>query len=151
MSSQRFHAAIQKSAARTVIPLPFNPNEAWGVKERHHVSGTIDGHAFRGPLGADGETFYLTLGPAWLRDNHLAPGAAVEVMITPEGPQITQMAADITLALDAEPQAKAYFESLATFYRKNYINWIEEARQPATRAARIEKMLDLLKDGKKAR
>ncbi len=127
------------------------PNDVWGVKERHHITGTINGHAFRGPLGADGETFYLSLGAAWLRDTHLAPGTAVEVELSPEGPQVTQMAADITAALDADPQAKAYFKSLATFYRKNYIKWIEGARQPATRTARIEEMLGLLKDGKKAR
>lgn len=151
MSMQRFHATIQKSESRTIIPLPFNANDVWGVKERHHITGAINGHAFRGPLGTDGQTFYLALGAAWLRDTQLAPGTVVAVELSPEGPQVTQMAADITAALDAEPQAKAYFESLATFYRKNYMKWIEGARQPATRAARIEKMLSLLKDGKKAR
>ena len=52
-------------------------------------------------------------------------------------------------ALDAEPQAKAFFEALATFYRNTYIKWIESAKRPETRAARINEMVELLKVGKK--
>jgi uncharacterized protein YdeI (YjbR/CyaY-like superfamily) len=59
------------------------------------------------------------------------------------------MSTDVVSALDAEPQAKAFFESLATFYRNTYIKWIEGAKRPETRAARIKEMIDLLKAGKK--
>jgi len=38
---------------------------------------------------------------------------------------------------------------LATFYRNTYIKWIESAKRPETRAARIEEMVQLLKAGKK--
>ncbi len=37
---------------------------------------------------------------------------------------------DVVSALDAEPQAKAFFESLATFYRNTYIKWIEAPNDP---------------------
>lgn len=50
---------------------------------------------------------------------------------------------------DAEPEAKAFFDSLATFYRKNYIRWIESAKRPETRGARIAEMVTLLKAGQK--
>lgn len=96
-----------------------------------------------GSLASDGAGFYIALGAAWLRDSRLAPGAAVEVELSPEGPQAALVALDITAALEPEPQARAFFESLATYYRKNYIRWIEDAKRPETRAARINEMLEL--------
>jgi uncharacterized protein YdeI (YjbR/CyaY-like superfamily) len=73
----------------------------------------------------------------------------VDVVLSPEGPQAEGLPTDVAGALDAEPQAKVFFESLATFYRNTYIKWIESARRPETRAARISEMVNLLKAGKK--
>jgi hypothetical protein len=72
-------------------------------------------------------------------------GAEVEVVLAPEGPQADALAADILAALDSELEARAFFESLATFYRNGYVRWIEGAKRPETRSARIAEMLGLLK------
>ena len=148
MTEQRFKTVITKAGTRTFIAIPFNPNEVWGVKQRHHITGTINGCKVRGSLGSDGTQYFLPLGAAWRRDNGLDAGTAVEVVLSAEGPRAENMAADITAALDAEPQARAFFESLATFYR-TYVKWIESAKRPETRAARIAEMVTLLKAGKK--
>lgn len=76
-------------------------------------------------------------------------GTKVDVVLSPEGTQSENMSADVIRALDAEPQAKAFFESLATFYRNTFIKWIESAKKRETRAARINEMIELLKTGKK--
>ena len=149
MNRQRFSTIIEKSGTRTLIAIPFDPNEVWGVKGRHYISGSVNGCAIRGPLGSDGTRYFIPLGEAWRRDNGLEVGAAVEVELSPEGPQAETLAADINAALDQAPVAKAFFEALATFYRKGYINWIEGAKRPETRAARIDEMMKLLAAGKK--
>ena len=149
MSTQRFQTTISKSGTRTFIALPFNPNDVWGVKGRHHIRGTVNGYGVRGSLGSDGKQYFLPLGAAWRRDCGLDAGANVDVVLSPEGPQSESLSADVNAALDAEPQAKAFFESLATFYRNTYIKWIESAKRPETRAARIKEMIELLKAGKK--
>jgi uncharacterized protein YdeI (YjbR/CyaY-like superfamily) len=59
------------------------------------------------------------------------------------------MAPDIADAVRADPQARAFFESLASFYRKNYVRWIEEAKRPETRAKRIAEAVSLLNAGRK--
>ena len=51
------------------------------------------------------------------------------VTLTPEGPQVDDLPPDISGALIAEPAAQTFFESLPTFYRKNYLRWIEEAKR----------------------
>ena len=149
MITQRFNTIVGKSGTRIFIPVPFNPNEVWGIKQRHHITGTVNGHSVRGSLGSDGTQYFLLLGAAWRRDCGIDAGTKVDVVLSPEGPQSESLSPDVVAALDAEPKAKAFFESLATFYRKAYIKWIESARRPETRAARISEMVKLLKAGKK--
>lgn len=151
MTAQSFEATIEPIGARAGIVLPFDPNEAWGERPRHHITGTIAGCAVRGPLADDGKRWFLSLGPAWRRDNNLNVGARVSVALSPEGPQLGAMAHDVAAALAADPKARAFFDSLATFYRKGYVNWIESAKRPATREARIATMMECLKAEKKQR
>ena len=149
MTTQRFKATVAKTGSRTFIPIPFNPNDVWGVKQRHHVTGTINDCKIRGSLGSDGKQYFLPLGAAWRRDSGLEAGAKVAVVLSAEGPQSEALAADVAAALAAAPEAKAFFDGLATFYRNTYIKWIEGAKRPETRAARIAEMMRLLKAGQK--
>ena len=152
MTAQQFRTVIAKSGTKTFVPLPFDPNEVWGVKQRHYVVGSINGYDVRGALGWDGKQYFLPLGAAWYGDNGVEAGAGVDVVLSPEGPQIESLPPDVSEALEAEPEAQAFFVSLATFYRKAYLKWIEgAARRPEIRAARIEEMVRLLKEGRKQR
>lgn len=149
MTTQHFTTTIQSINNSLTIFLPFDPNAVWGSKARHYVRGAINGHALRALLSSDGAGYFLSLGAAWLRDNGLAAGITVEVELFPEGPQMDNLAADVAAALESAPDARQFFENLATFYRKNYIRWIESAKKPETRAQRISQMVALLKAGKR--
>ena len=133
------------------IKLPFDPAAAWGERERYDLTGTINGHKVRGKLTSRAGGHALDLGPAWCRDATLVVGAQIVVVLAPEGPQLGAMAADIAAALDAEPTARRFFESLPTFYRKNFIRWIEGAKRPETRAKRIAETVATLKSGRRER
>ena len=122
-----------------------------GARERYHITGTVNGCTVRGPLQAAGTRYVLPLGAAWRRDNGMQVGAAVEVALSLEGPQAEQLAADISSALAAGPRAQAFFDALPTFYRKNFMRWIDSAKRPATRAARIAEMVALLTAGQRER
>jgi uncharacterized protein YdeI (YjbR/CyaY-like superfamily) len=81
----------------------------------------------------------------WLRDAGVARGDKVSVELAPEGPQRADLADDIAAALDANPAAAAFFDTLAQFYRKAYLHWIDATtRRPDLRAARIAVVVDLL-------
>jgi uncharacterized protein YdeI (YjbR/CyaY-like superfamily) len=74
------------------------------------------------------------------------------VELAPEGPQREDLADDIAAALAATPAAAAFFDTLAQFYRKAYLRWIDGAsRRPDLRAARIAEVADLLAAGTKQR
>src|SRR4051794_11005618 len=151
--SQTFEVTLSADdAGRIVIPVPFDPNTLWGDRSRHHITGTVGGRRVRGALEVWHDGYALVLGPAWRRDCGLEPGAVVAVTLAAEGPQREALAPDVAAALDAEPVAGAFFDSLATFYRKGYLRWVDATnRRPDVRAARIAEMVELLKAGRKER
>jgi hypothetical protein len=149
VTTQKFKATVSKAGSRVFIPIPFDPNQVWGQKSRHDITGSINGCSVRGPLEQDGSTYRLALGPAWRRDNGLDAGDKVNVELAAEGPQVDALAPDIASALNAEPQARAFFEGLPTFYRKNFMRPIESAKRPETRARNIAAMVALLKAGRR--
>ncbi len=151
MTPQHFKASLTQSGANVFVVLPFDPNQVWGAKQRHHITGSVNGCTVRGALVPNADHYVLPLGLAWRRDNGLKSGQEVDVVLIPEGPQGERLSPDVAAALDAAPLANSFFEALATFYRKNYIRWIESARRPETRAARIVEMVGLLNAGKKQR
>jgi hypothetical protein len=153
MRTQRFRALIAAGPrGRAVIAVPFDPGRLWGAKAEHPVNGTIDGQRVRGTLTrADGE-WVFALGPRCLGDGRVAIGDEVAVELAPEGPQRQDLADDIAAALAADPAAAAFFDTLAQFYRKAYLRWIEATtRRPDLRAARIAEVVDLLAAGVKER
>ena len=151
-SAQTFATAVEsRPGGGVAIRVPFDPSTAWGAKDRHHVAGTIGGLEVRGTVTSVGDEHYLLLGPSWCRDPRVGPGARVTVSLAPEGPQVGALASDIRAAFEAEPGARRFFESLATFYRNGFIDRIEAAKRPETRARRIAEMLADLNAGNKHR
>jgi len=57
----------------------------------------------------------------------------------------TTIPTDLSIALSADAEAKAIFDNLSLSHQKEYIKWIEEAKKTETRAKRIQKTIELLK------
>jgi hypothetical protein len=135
-----------------IIPVPFDPDESWGAKAEHPVGGTAAGRRLRGRVTRAGHQWVLTVQPLWMRDAGIVPGEEVTVELAPEGPQRDDLAADIAAALAADPAARAFFDTLAQFYRKAYLRWIDATtRRPEVRAERIAEVVRLLAAGIKQR
>ena len=153
MDVQQYRAtAIEVGRGRVFVPVPFDPDQAFGSKRRHHVAGTVNGMRVRAVIEAIGGGYGIALGAAWRRDCGVRPGDAVEVSLSPEGPQREDLPADLAAALMANPAAGEFFDSLAQFYRKAYLRWIEATRRsPQRRAERIAETVRLLAAGHKSR
>ena len=153
MRVQRFRAhAAAGPRGSAIITVPFDPDEEWGAKARHLVGGTINGRQVRGAIEPGGSGWAFTVTPMWMRDAGVAAGDDVTVELAPEGPQRGDLADDVSAALEANPAAAAFFDTLAQFYRKAYLRWIDGAtRRPDLRAARIAEVVDLLAAGIKQR
>jgi hypothetical protein len=145
-----FTAVVERDAhGRVMIALPFDPSQAWGPKTRHHITGTIGERRIRTTLPGEGPDARVVRGHAC---DAFDVGEPVEVILEPEGPQLDSLAPDLAEALAARPEALDFFISLATFYRKGYLRWVDATkRRPDVRAARIAELIELLAAGHKER
>ena len=125
MCVQRFGTHITAGpGGRAEIVVPFDPDQVWGAKAEHPVGGTINGRRIGGGLHrqrrlgvrGDPDVGARRRGPA---------DSDVTVELAPEGPQRGDLADDVAAALEASPAAAAFFDTLAQFYRKAYLRWID--------------------------
>lgn len=153
MRAQRFRARITTDPrGHAVITTPFDPDEIWGVKAVHHVNGTVNGCRVRVTIASGDSGWGFTVNPSRMQGLGIAAGSEVIVELAPEGPQRGDLADDISAALAANPAAGAFFDTLAQFYRRAYLRYIDATtRRPDLRAARITQVVALLADGIKER
>jgi hypothetical protein len=153
MRVQRFDVRIAAGPrGHALIVMPFDPDTEWGVKAVHHVSGTVNGCRVRVTLEPGDSGWGFTMNPTRMQHAGIAVGSQVPVELSPEGPQRGDLAEDIAAALDANPAAGAFFDTLAQFYRNGYLRYIDATkRRPDLRAARIAEVTGLLASGIKER
>ena len=138
------------SRKRVMVPVPFDPDEVWGRKPDHRVHGTVNGMGVRASIETLGDGWAFVLGAAWRRDCGVAPGDRVDVLLQPEGPQRDDLPDDVQDALSASPDAGAFFDGLAQFYRRAFLRWIDGTkRRPDERRRRIAEMVAALERGEK--
>src|SRR5262249_13178084 len=131
IGERRFETVLlPRPGGGIAVRLPFEPAAAWGDRDRWYVAGTIDDYRFRASVSKLDEAPAILLGPMWCRDPSMVAGRQVALVVAPEPPDSTTVAADFSSALGAQPHARRFFDSLATFYRKNYVRWIEGAKRP---------------------
>jgi hypothetical protein len=111
----------------------------------HHVSGTVNGCQVRVTLEPGESGWAFTMNPARMQQAGIATGSQVPVELSPEGPQRGDLTDDIAAALEGNPSAGAFFDTLAQFYRNGYLRYIDATkRRPDLRAARIAEVTGLL-------
>lgn len=59
------------------------------------------------------------------------------------------MPEDLAQALSADPAAQVVFEGFAPSHRRDYLEWITQAKQPATRERRIAQTVEWVAQGKR--
>jgi uncharacterized protein YdeI (YjbR/CyaY-like superfamily) len=66
----------------------------------------------------------------------------------PKAQQPLMVHKDVKQALKTHKQAQAAFEAFSSSHRREYIEWVVEAKQQATRDRRVATMLEWLAEGK---
>ncbi len=146
---QTFRAVIEKADnGSAFVRIPFDVEEVFG-KKRVGVKATIDGSSYRGSLVRMGGPCHLLVVPMEIRDQ-IGKSFGDEIEVTVEKdtePREIIIPHDLRDALAGDPEAKASFDQLPYSHRKEYVQWIEEARRDQTRRRRIGQALELLKRG----
>ncbi len=116
---------------------PFSP-QVLG-KGRKPVSANLNGHVFRTSVFPEEKTRqYMVINLEVRNAARLSHGQVVAASLTPDNePRSVSIPADLADALAAEPYAQARFASLALSRQREYVQWIEAAKRPETRARRV--------------
>jgi uncharacterized protein YdeI (YjbR/CyaY-like superfamily) len=75
-----------------------------------------------------------------------APGAGKRPARTPRAE--AEMPDDLRAALDAQPPARTQFDTFSPSQRRDYIDWVVEAKREETRARRIAQAVEWIGEGK---
>ena len=64
------------------------------------------------------------------------------------GPRTVEVPADLATALAADPDVESAFNDLAYTHRKEYVRWVEEAKRDQTRADRVTRTVEMVREGR---
>jgi hypothetical protein len=120
--------------------------------KRPSVRITIGGHTYRTTVASMAGRFLVPLSA----DNRSAAGVAagddIDVEIALDtAPREVSVPDDLADALGRDEGASQLFNALPYTHRKEWVRWIEEAKQAETRSTRVHKTVDALRSGKRTR
>jgi len=136
----------------TFLILPKNASAKLPTRGMTAIEGTINGHAFQATLQPDGQKSH------WLKvDRKLSEAASVEagnvvtleIALAEKEPE-PKVPADLRKAIAAaDPKTRAVWSDITPIGRRDWIHWVNSAKQEETRARRIKNACSMLAAGKR--
>ena len=137
---------VQKTA--TMFRVPFDLEEAFG-RARPPVKVTIRGYTWRTTPGVYGGVGHIVVNRAAKAATGVDAGDRVRItMELDTEPRTVALPADLRSALAEDPPAQAAFAKLSYTHRREYVEWVDEAKRPETRARRIAATVARAREGR---
>jgi hypothetical protein len=141
---------VQSGKTATGLQVPDDVVAALGGGRRPSVTVTLGGYGYRTTIAPMGGAFWIPLSAEHREAAGVRAGEEVDVRVELDtAPRETPLPEDLAAALDED--ARAFFDGLAPSHRREWVRWVEEAKKPETRAARIERTAEALEAGRKTR
>jgi hypothetical protein len=146
---ERFSGRLEEArGGGAFVELPDDVLQALGGGHRFRVRGRVNGVEFASstmPTGGGREI--LGLHKATREKAKVALGDTVDLEVErDDGPRELTVPPDLAEALTADAEAAKVFESLAFTHRREYAQWVAEAKRPETRTRRVQQTLQRLRD-----
>lgn len=146
-----FTATIQNAGGGgAFVEVPFDVEKVFGSK-KPRVKGMIEGVPYRGLLVRMGGPNHILIILKGIREQiGKTFGDKIQVSVELDvEPRVVEVPKDLLKELKKDKEAGAFFDKLSYTHRKEYVNWIEEAKRDETRQNRIIKTIAMLKKGKR--
>ncbi|MGH2511339.1 MAG: YdeI/OmpD-associated family protein [Candidatus Limnocylindrales bacterium] len=131
----------------TGIEVPEEILVALGRGRRVKVVATVNGYTYRTSVGPAYGKILMPFSSGHRAASGLSGGEDIEVELVPDdAPREVEVPADLAAALADAPNADAFFGSLSYTNKRAYVLWIEDAKKPETRAARVAKARTMLSE-----
>jgi hypothetical protein len=126
----------------TGLRVPAAVVEALGQGKKPKVSVTIGPHTYRSTVAVYNGDFMLPLSAANREAAGVGAGDTVEVTVEPDlAERAVDLPDDRAAALDRTPAVRAAFTALSYSNQRQRAEAVAAAKQPETRARRIEKII----------
>jgi hypothetical protein len=156
LGAKSFRAKLTGEGPRgawVFVKVPFDVQKTFGTRARLAVRGTINGFAFRSSIFPDGKGCHnMMVNKAMQTGAGAAAGDTVAVTMAPDtAPRTVTVPKDLKAALARSRPARGLFEKLAYSHRKEFVDWIEQAKKPETRSSRVEKTVTMMLEGRRVK
>jgi Bacteriocin-protection, YdeI or OmpD-Associated/Domain of unknown function (DUF1905) len=138
MTSKVVKVKIVREGSICYVPVPFDPKAVFGMV-RAPVKVTLNGYTYRSTIASMGGTVCIPLRKSNREAAGLEGGETIDVKIELDSEEREiKPPDDLIKALKAAPPAWDRWQELSFTHQREYVEAIEGARKPETRARRIE-------------
>lgn len=146
----KFTTTIQGEGNKAGIVVPEDIVEALDAGKRPPVVVTMNGQSYRSSIAVMGGKYMVGVSSANRELTGVSSGDTLEVGLEVDTqPRVVEVPDDLAAALEAEPDAKAFYATLNYSAQRRYVEPIGDAKTDETRARRVAKVVADLKAGKK--
>lgn len=143
--SKTFTTTIVRNGSTCFVPLTFDPRTVFG-KVRAPVKVTLNGHTYRTTITTIGGPACVPLRKSNREAAGLEGAETLEVRIELDADERKiEPPADLVKALKAASPAWDRWRELSYSHQREHVEAIEEAKAPATRARRIQRAADAIR------
>jgi hypothetical protein len=129
---------------------PWDTKECFGKANLVPVWAEFDGEPYRGSLANMGEGPCIVMLKQIREKLGKKPGDLVTIRLWLDTePRVVEAPADLAEALVPHGAAQAFWDKLSPGNRRLFVNWIDDAKRPETRANRVAKTVEKMARGEK--
>ena len=153
MGKRKFKAEILSNGSGGMyVIVPFDVEKEYG-KKRVKIIAKIESETYQGSLVRMGTPDHILLMRKDIREKiGKTAGDIVNVEVEEDtAPRVVVVPEDFQKILNQNPTEKAFFQKLSFTHQKEYVQWIEEAKREETRIRRMQKAIEMMKEGKKGK
>ena len=127
------------------IAVPFDVPEVWGTRGRVAVKGTINGFPFRTNIQPMDGRHLLTFNKQLQAGAKAKAGDTVSVVMERDTEErAVEVPVELAKAFRGNKPAKTFWDKLAYTHRKEFVRWINAAKQAETRERRAQKAVSMI-------
>jgi Bacteriocin-protection, YdeI or OmpD-Associated/Domain of unknown function (DUF1905) len=146
----KFTAELLSTGKNTAgFEVPEAVVESLGGGGRPKVSVIVNGFTFRTSIARMGGRYLLGVSADRRTEAGVAPGDVLEIDLELDtAPRELEVPEPLAAALAANPDAKAFWDTLSYSKQQWHVLQVTSAKTDATRDRRIEKSIGMLRDGR---
>lgn len=142
-----FQAVLTAEGSGHYVQLPFDPKAEFG-RIRAPVRVTVNGAVLRTTVARYGGRDFVVLNRAFRAAAAVVEGdlLTVDIELDTE-PRVVDVPTELAEALAEAPDATEEFMAMSYTHRREYADWVAEAKREATRRRRALKAIEMLRTG----